>query len=322
MVTINAYEISPDKPVQVGPFTVRLFHDYGPENPWESWDCQTPVMYAGGRDSLTVHDSGDGIADFFGRVSPAWVSRHWRKVCDLLDVSPVAHDEDAREAVAAYGGGLSDARRDWFAEYMEGTTPGYGVSTSRYLEMLAELYTLAGVPVLSTTVRGYSQGDWLDVLLVATPEHAARCGYDYKRPGFDVAKSLESDAELLRAWAFGDVYGYAVKGPDGETVDSCSGFYGCYFDGDPNGGGYVLAQAAEAVEHAARGAIETARTTATKARAEYLALRADWKKAQARAGEFAAGPLCKALARQARVTAREWRQARRLQAQCAAVLAG
>jgi hypothetical protein len=319
MVQIDRFDISPDDPATFGPFTVTLAHDLSPENPWEAWHAQTPVIYTGGSDGLTVHDSGDDLLSFFSHVSPAWVSRHWRKLAAILDETEEDADRMAREYAADVSTDMGDARLEVYRESWDSYVR-YSGYTVRVLEKLESLYKLAGWPVLRKTVCGYSQSDWADVLLVATPAHAARCGYDFAAPGFDMAESLKGDAELLRSWMFGDVYGYTVEGPDGETVDSCWGFYGCYFDGDPAGGGYVLEQAAEAVEQGAKDWHEKAAAQEAEARAAFLQTRAEWKEAR-RHVTAAPGALCAALGRELRRMAREWKEARKLRRDCAAILA-
>lgn len=329
MVKISAHDVTPyydgqaGKPAKVGPYEVRLIHDSSPENPWRAWDCQTPLAYTmGRRDGVTVYDSGDRIADFFGRVDSAFCSRKWRDLCGALDLDPAEHDREARDRARTYRESLPDCRRDLFAERLEEIAAYDGAT--RHLDALAALYDVAKVPNLKTTVTGYSQGDWAAVLLVATPEHAARCGYDYRRPPFDMAESLRGDARLFGSYLWGDVYGYAVKGPDGETRDSCFGFYGAYWVGDPNGGGYVLEEAARAVEDAARADLEAARDAAKQAAATFRETRAEWRRVRAfsegQAGLLGSGALCAALARDLQRQADKWAAAVQFRNACAALL--
>lgn len=329
MIQINPHDITPDysayggagsgNPARFGPFTVRLIHDDSPENPWEVWDCQTPLLSQRGRDAIDTHDSGDDIARFFGHVSDSWVSRHWRAICTAMDVDADAEDQDAREHARYHVQALGETRRERFAEYLSEAE-----GESRFFDMLAGLYTLAKIPALSTEVRGYSQGDWARVLLVATPAHADRCGYDFERPGFDVAESLKGDAELWRSYIFGDVYGYAVEDEHGETLDSCFGFFGSYYDGDPTRGGYVLAQAAEAVESELRARINAAVEDERAAREELRRVRSQLRAICDRFGPGRTDetPALDSIIRESllRLAAR-WKAARDVRRQCAALLA-
>ena len=101
-------------------------------------------------------------------------------------------------------------------------------STKTKMELLVDLYALKGIIALSTCVIGYSQGQYTDLLIVATPEWLKATGAVIKKP-----EDLQSTADLYGAWAYGDVYGYVVTAPDGKEVDSCWGFYGT--DHDKNG---------------------------------------------------------------------------------------
>lgn len=83
---------------------------------------------------------------------------------------------------------------------------------------------------------GYRQGDYADLLIVATPEAIEEFGCTDPV----TVEDLQSQAKLYGAWAWGDVYGYIVErvfvDPEDDEVyvteelDSCWGFYGSDFD--------------------------------------------------------------------------------------------
>ena len=51
------------------------------------------------------------------------------------------------------------------------------------------------------------------------------------KPSADLTGDLKSQADLFGAYAFGDVFGFVIEAePDGETLDSCWGYYGSDFD--------------------------------------------------------------------------------------------
>lgn len=209
--------------------TIEIIPDYDAENPWENWDCQTPLMrFSGDRHAiLQTHDSGDDIAGFFNHVSAHWVSRNWRKLCEILNLDQESHDMEARE-YSDYYGGLSESRIEIFAEVLSDIANfGGWTGAIDYFDALEALYNLIGIPALSTQRNGYSQGDCVLILLVATPEHAKRCGFTLENPGHDIEKSLEADADLFGDWVFGNVYGYAI--PTIRAEPSCFGFYGDYY---------------------------------------------------------------------------------------------
>ncbi len=314
----SVYGRDSGRPVRFGPFTVHLVHDELSECPWQDWpDGLVPVAYVAGRDGLTVFDLGDGIESPFEAMSDGQISRHWRGICDALDYDRAAHNEEAKRDRATWGGDLAEHRRDLFRDFLAGIK---SESLRCYLDALQAVWNIAGAHALRIGLNGYSQGDHLDALLVYNRNTAERHGNPWPLR-HDVAADLESEAELLRSWAFGDVWGFIVEDQDGGHVDSCFGFYGCYFDGDPGGGGYVLTQAAEAVETALHNAMEVAANAEHAARGDFRDLRREWRDARARAGGLTGGAICKALESEARRLVARWRDARNTYRTCAAALA-
>lgn len=311
---INAHDIETGTPLNLGPCRLTIEHDDSPDSPWESWDCQTPLAWASLERfhmTLNEHDSGDGILDPLGDVSPAWASRHWRALCKVLDLDAQAHDSDARETARDYGEPLGAVRLEAFAqalEDMKGSTWGVLVD---YLDAVAAIWELRGVPALAFQRNGYSQGDSVLGLLVATPAHAARCGFDLKAPGHDIRESLERDADLFGAWAFGDVYGFTLEDDSGDVLDSCWGFYGCPWGNNPERGGAwaVLDAARDALGHLAPAQVTTAQAEAEAARVAFLEGKAEARAAQAQG--FRNGRLCAMVRGALKAEAETWRDAAR-----------
>ena len=57
---LNRFDIEIGKAQQIGPFHIAINHDMDPENPWEAWDCMTPMLSY--YQSLTTNDSGDVLS--------------------------------------------------------------------------------------------------------------------------------------------------------------------------------------------------------------------------------------------------------------------
>lgn len=237
---VGAHDLTPDRSTRFGPFKVRLVHDDSPLMPGPDWDCMAPILTYS--DGMAAHDSGDDIESFFRRVSDAWISKHWRRLCDVLAMDQGQHDSECRDYAKQYGGGLANARREQFEERLAECKPpnwrGWGTACD-YFGKLESLYHMAGIPALDTQRNGYSQGDCIRILVVLTPEHAKRCGYNPKK--HDGRAEMESAASLYGAWAFGDCWGYSIdrvtedsdgEEVDSEHVDSCFGFFGAYWDKD------------------------------------------------------------------------------------------
>lgn len=221
-----------------GALTIRAVRDDSPANPFTDWDCEPPlaVWYDG---SLTEYDDSGTIAAPLADVSDSWINRHWRAVAAVVEISLDAMAADQKERGSGYP--LADWRRDTLAEALADMRPSrYGGSGADYLTAIAKLWEMRGVEALDSCSRGYSQGDYADVLAVALPSWAKKAG----APKASHARQLESAVALYGAWAWGDVYGYVIEGPDGETLDSCWGYYGA--DHDESG----LAEAAESTASA------------------------------------------------------------------------
>lgn len=222
---------------------IRAVHDDCPENPFKIEDGHWPMLARpGGRNERTVeYDKQPGLAlgSVLGRFSDAHIVFDQKALAQILaaDTSLWAdwHEQDKPKWVTDAG-----ALRAWFEDALYDMS---NVGSERF-DTLAELYKLLGIPCLRTTVTGYSQGAWAELLIVATPEaQAALRTRPEDMSDDDWAKTLEADmqaqADLYKAWAFGDVYGYVVCRPvldeDGEVIeledlDSCWGYYDSDFD--------------------------------------------------------------------------------------------
>jgi hypothetical protein len=214
-----------------GRYVVTLDSDDDASNPWDDCDGMTPLLSVEGRDGFAEY-GGESLSDFFGKVTPAWVSRHWRKIAAIAAFPcPVqTYDALAREHAADYQESLSESRFVIFADELE------SLHRADKVAALADLYNLRGWPAANLTRSGYSQGDSLDLLFVATPEHVKTCGMNAKT--HDWAADFKGDADTYAAWAFGDVFSYAIDDLEtGESLRSCAGFVGTLHDS-----GYIFDQ--------------------------------------------------------------------------------
>lgn len=181
-------------------FTVRALQDDCPSNPFEDRDCEPAlaVWYDG-----TLTEYGDGALEPLTGLPGHWFSRHWRAICKALDLDESEHDKEARDARPDYDGSatLGDIRADLLRDALGEMKPSrYGRgSGSDYLAAVAALWALRGVEALDSSTSGYSQGDYADVLAVATPEWAARVG----APRESHASQCKAAVTLYGAWAWG-----------------------------------------------------------------------------------------------------------------------
>ena len=198
-----------------GRYTVRLVRDEQPESPWDSWEGNAPYMMAGERFGAA---STKGAFPTIGDVCEGWTRPQAKLFCRMAA-------EAMREPVAAIwraaieGSGVNAPAADiaWhigdaWADYEGNRDPS---------PVYAAAFRVAGWAHKLHTSTGYCQGDVRALLFVWPPAEVARYGV----PADNLARDLDGAAELFDAWAWGDVYGYVIEGPDGEHVDSCYGFY-------------------------------------------------------------------------------------------------
>lgn len=197
---------------------LEAHNDCDARNPFEEWEGEPDlvVLYDG---RFTEYGNGSPLEPL-AAISDSKFRRHLKAIARAVDLCPDELDREAREAQRDYGGGLTEHKRDKVGEALEEMSKG------DKLEACAALWAIAGREALSTCTRGYSQGDYADLLLVASPEWEKLTG----APRDSHARQLEAAAKLYGYWAWGDAYGYIIKAPDGSDLDvigdSCWGFYG------------------------------------------------------------------------------------------------
>lgn len=226
-------------------FIVRAVHDDSPENPWDAWDGQPPLLVYYDRSLDEKGDIPNPLAD----VSDSWIARNWRALCKIFDQSP----DSAREYKSDYEyERIADAKRELLDEWLGELKPSrYSGHAGDYMTALEELCELRGWPSLSTSSHGYSQGDYAELLLIFSPAYAKEIGAKWPRTKAAKAEArerLKADAKLWGAWAWGNVYGFVIESDDesplpSDVIDSCWGFYG-----DPEESGLAEA-AAESLAH-------------------------------------------------------------------------
>lgn len=191
-------------------------------NPFEQWDCEPDLVVLYDR-RLTEYGDGSPLNPL-SALSDSKLRRHLRAAAKAVDLCPAELDRNAREAQRDYGGGLTEHKREAIAEALS------DMGDSDRLEACAALWAIAGREALCTSSRGYSQGDYCELLLVASEQWEKKTG----APRDSHARQLEAAAKLYGYWAWGECYGYVIKAPDGSDLDvmgdSCWGFYGSNHD--------------------------------------------------------------------------------------------
>jgi hypothetical protein len=214
-------------------YRVRMVQDTDAECPFTSWEGNWPMLARYDRSETEYGDMPCPIAS----LCDGQLIKHQAAIASALDADLSAIHSDALEAQAwakARGyqiGSMVDLKREAFDNALS------DMSGSDKLQAMADLFSIAGIPCLSTCSQGYSQGQYADLLIVAPWETAKAFGWSKGkwRKLASNAADMEWQADLYGAWAWGDVYGYVCEfraSPDDEWEDlpehgsSVWGFYG------------------------------------------------------------------------------------------------
>jgi len=193
---------------------VKVARDEDPENPFTAWDCEPPIIVAY-PDHGRLHMRSYGVPDELPHLDRMAVLKHWREMIQGLGYAPTF-------------GGLRHLARDRFDTPLDRCI-AYALAAhyddlaeSDKLSMLADAYRWLGIPCHLGSTTGYVQGDYAEVLVVATPEWQQRVG----APDDSLVAQCEGAVKLYGYWAWGDVWGYTIETQSGEYIESCWGFYG------------------------------------------------------------------------------------------------
>lgn len=212
---------------------IEIHRDFDPSNPFEDWDCEVPILVAY-LDHARYNLKSYGVDEHLPHLDRIVVAAHWRDILSELNLR------------SDWQGLLSFARGD--ARYGRSGEPldrllAYefedhfnGLNVEGKLELLERVYGWLGITAVLGSTTGYCQGDYAEVLAVATPEWIEKVG----APADSLKRQCEYAIKLYGYWAWGDVYGYIIDG-DG---DSCWGFYGD--DHEESG---LLEQAQNAIDY-------------------------------------------------------------------------
>lgn len=202
--------------------TINIMYQDQPQNPFEDWDCEPPLAVYSDR-NITEYATRYGEVNSVPTLTREQIKANASAICDVCNVKSL------RDLVREYrdnNGGVSDSDVIYMINYgIESIVDNNIWRNSDRLDVLCDLYNMAGMPAVCSDVRGSCQGDWAKVLAVATPEFQEACG---NGSDFDWIESLKGSIQLFEDWAFGNVYGYEVLDAEGEHVDSCWGYYGDY----------------------------------------------------------------------------------------------
>ena len=192
---------------------LKIWNDANGTNPFTEWDCNPALMYKSNGPTITDYSKGSVVEFIREQATEGKIIRHQKTIAKILEIDLDYYSDHSKEDKA------SDLN--------------YEIKDAN-LEQLGKLCELFKLPYKQYTSKGYSQGDWAEVLIVLTEEFFTRTGCDKKNS----EEILKGTATLFDQWAWGDVYGFTVvevstcdlECEHEEDTDSCGGFFGDNFE--------------------------------------------------------------------------------------------
>lgn len=207
--------------IQYRDCTIQIHIDQSPENPFEMWDCEPPIVTFYDRSVKAYGDAPETMRDVL-RLLPSSFWQRGERVKMVREFLTISLADFVRDYLREWGN-FQDAFQRALEDEM-GETPHGWRSAQQWFEMAESFLKRAGIPCLYEQSNGYSQGDSSLCLVVLTPEWFKKTGANSEH-----AEAICKDAfDLYSAWAWGDVYGYTCEDENGDEIDeaSCWGFYG------------------------------------------------------------------------------------------------
>lgn len=204
-------------------FEIEIYQEQGAENPFEDQGGLPPIAVLSfdfGRGYVTEYATQYGSVNDVPTLTRAQILANGKEILSMLDTASYFRLID-RTDLADYS--IEDLINDAISEHID------GLGNSDRLEALASLYNMAGMPAVVKSIHGYySQGDYAEILAVATPEFIEATGNPAAYYEADGYADLKRCITLFEDWAFGNVYGYEITDQRGEYIDGCGMYFGDY----------------------------------------------------------------------------------------------
>lgn len=196
-------------------YTITVHNEQGADNPYEAFDGMPPLVCKSwdmSRSSFTDYGGRDVRGDLLDLVTDNQLIRHQRAILAMAGDAPEnAFDDDYTVDDKV------DELRNLLVDLMAGD-----YSDTDWDDAVVYVAGLSKTPVYSDSSHGYSQGDYVEYVVVCFKDWADRLGVPKR---LRTAEHMKDSVSDWRAWLWGDVYWYEVEDKDGRFVDSCSGFY-------------------------------------------------------------------------------------------------
>lgn len=164
-------------------YRFKITHDDFPANPFNDWDCEPPLMSFYDR-HRTDYGKGSIQNEIKEKLTPNIVKFHQKKLAEILEVD-ISNCESLDEKINDIVGEVDKA----------------------LMKDLGRVCEILKIPYFYGSSKGYSQGDYAEVLIVLTKEFYERTGCDPR----NADEILKGTKKLYDDWAWGDVYKINVE---------------------------------------------------------------------------------------------------------------
>lgn len=213
----------PTETIERGKYRIDIYPDMHPSDPLEDCDGYYPMIVKGGR-RFNNHDYGNLQNDLEAalfKLDPNQTRALALTLDNGADLIAEAEEDYPREEYdtpSEHDLTIADELHGQIRDLMNSDDDDEALDT---MEAVAKFLKW---PCLNTCSRGYSQGDYVDVLVCWTPDFGKKFGMKRENVTDEDMKATLHD---WSAYAWGSVYGYAVTDTETEEqIGSCWGFYG------------------------------------------------------------------------------------------------
>lgn len=219
--------------IEIDGYKVTIAQDEGPENPFEAWDCEPPIItYYGGRHSYTKAycDAPETMSEIIWMLPDSVFERGKRVELFRDFIGDKYSFREVIQETKIWGGVYytsANGLREVFSSFITdiyGAKPEGWRDAKTWMEAAESLLKLAGIPCFYAQSNGYNQGDSTLVLVILTPEWLKKAGFDAVPDNAE--EIMQSAVDLYSTWAWGDVYGISsitAPGPMDEDGDETEG---------------------------------------------------------------------------------------------------
>lgn len=185
---------------------IKLVHDEIPENPFDDWDTEYPLM-----SDIEDYSRGDIDSYLLDFLNFEVVKNNLVSLLKMTDYTLEEFRDDY--PLDVYN---DDERIEILIDILE----NWLIDDIKHRAVFCREFEIKHY---HDTSRGFTKGDASEVFICWTPEFEEATGLTYDKA---TVRDMKSSFKLFTQWAWGDVYGFRVEDEEGNILDGCHGFYG------------------------------------------------------------------------------------------------